>query len=210
VLRLLMSLITTHNAIREARANMDTLQQSTLVYPVPSQAMLSDFAGHDSAQQIPVIHGNDAPPSQEAQGRAVPGNKLAYEGSSANRTSSFLEDVAGKERTGMCLAFQDVCFNVRYKDLETKTMVDRKILKECTGIMRPGTLNAIMGASGGGKTSLLDVLADRKDSSSVTGSVLVNGKPRVKSVFMHQSGYVVQVLKIETRVQLELMIVHNE
>ena len=175
---------------------MDTLQHSTLVYPVPSLASLPDLASHDSSQ-VTFIQGNDAPSSQAdlpSQASPVPGNKISYV-SSANKTSSFLEDLAGKERTGMCLAFQDVCFNVRYKDVETKTMVDRKILKECTGIMRPGTLNAIMGASGGGKTSLLDVLADRKDSSAVTGSVLVNGKPRVKSVFMHQSGYVVQVWK---------------
>jgi ABC-type multidrug transport system fused ATPase/permease subunit len=175
---------------------MDTLQYSSLVYPVPLQASLPDLPDQD-ASQVTFIHGNDAPPSQvevpsQAPASPILGNKMSYE-SSVNKTSSFLEDLAGKERTGMCLAFQDVCFNVRYKDLETKTMVDRKILKECTGIMRPGTLNAIMGASGGGKTSLLDVLADRKDSTAVTGSVLVNGKPRVKSVFMHQSGYVVQV-----------------
>jgi ABC-type glutathione transport system ATPase component len=187
---------------------MDTLQHSSLVYPVPSQAALPDGGYELSQVHIPVIHGNDSPPSQVAdplQGpdplsklplpaTSLPGNKISYD-STSNATSSFLEDLTGKERTGMCLAFQDVCFNVRYKDLETKTMVDRKILKECTGIMRPGTLNAIMGASGGGKTSLLDVLADRKESSAVTGSVLVNGKPRVKSVFMHQSGYVVQVWK---------------
>jgi len=49
-----------------------------------------------------------------------------------------------------------------------------------------------MGASGGGKTSLLDVLADRKDAAGVSGTVLVNGKPRDKATFMHQSGYVVQ------------------
>ena len=98
--------------------------------------------------------------------------------------------------TGTCLAFQDICFTVKTKDPATKAEVERKILKNCTGILRPGTLNAIMGASGGGKTSLLDVLADRKDAAGVSGTVLVNGKPRDKATFMHQSGYVVQVFTI--------------
>ncbi len=169
---------------------MDTYQHASLVYPAPSHASLPDFADQDPQVQLPVFRGNDSPPSQVSS--YLQGPALSDVESIANKTSSFLEEVSRKEKTGMCLAFQDVCFNVRYKDIETKATVDRKILKQCTGILLPGTLNAIMGASGGGKTSLLDVLADRKDSSSVRGLVLVNGKPRVKSVFKHQSGYVVQ------------------
>jgi ATP-binding cassette, subfamily G (WHITE), member 2 len=123
----------------------------------------------------------------------------------ASITSSFFEEIGGNRvKKGMCLAFQDVCFTVRYKDPQTKTMIDRKILKNCTGILKPGTLNAIMGASGGGKTSLLDVLADRKNATGVSGSVFVNGKPRDRSVFMHRSGYVVQVSG------LKLEIVHDD
>ncbi len=49
-----------------------------------------------------------------------------------------------------------------------------------------------MGASGGGKTSLLDVLADRKDAGTVSGTILVDGAPRDPENFKHNSGYVVQ------------------
>eukprot|EP00281_Chroomonas_sp_CCMP1168_P034077 CAMPEP_0206242146 /NCGR_PEP_ID=MMETSP0047_2-20121206/16896_1 /ASSEMBLY_ACC=CAM_ASM_000192 /TAXON_ID=195065 /ORGANISM="Chroomonas mesostigmatica_cf, Strain CCMP1168" /LENGTH=227 /DNA_ID=CAMNT_0053667135 /DNA_START=1 /DNA_END=681 /DNA_ORIENTATION=+ len=49
-----------------------------------------------------------------------------------------------------------------------------------------------MGSSGGGKTSLLDVLADRKDPRHVRGEVLVDGVPRDHDTFKHSSGYVVQ------------------
>ncbi|KAG8511622.1 ATP-binding cassette sub-family G member 2 [Galemys pyrenaicus] len=58
------------------------------------------------------------------------------------------------------------------------------------GIMRPG-LNAILGPTGGGKSSLLDVLAARKDPKGLSGDVLINGGPRPAN-FKCNSGYVVQ------------------
>uniref|UniRef100_A0A8D1WH34 Broad substrate specificity ATP-binding cassette transporter ABCG2 n=1 Tax=Sus scrofa TaxID=9823 RepID=A0A8D1WH34_PIG len=58
------------------------------------------------------------------------------------------------------------------------------------GIMKPG-LNAILGPTGGGKSSLLDVLAARKDPHGLSGDVLINGAPRPAN-FKCNSGYVVQ------------------
>uniref|UniRef100_A0A8C0QXE3 Broad substrate specificity ATP-binding cassette transporter ABCG2 n=1 Tax=Canis lupus dingo TaxID=286419 RepID=A0A8C0QXE3_CANLU len=59
-----------------------------------------------------------------------------------------------------------------------------------SGVMRPG-LNAILGPTGGGKSSLLDVLAARKDPHGLSGDVLINGAPRPAN-FKCNSGYVVQ------------------
>uniref|UniRef100_A0A671U2V0 ATP-binding cassette, sub-family G (WHITE), member 2c n=1 Tax=Sparus aurata TaxID=8175 RepID=A0A671U2V0_SPAAU len=59
------------------------------------------------------------------------------------------------------------------------------------GIMRPG-MNAIMGATGSGKTSLLDVIAGRKDPAGLQhGKVLVDGRV-VTSELRLTSAYVVQ------------------
>uniref|UniRef100_A0A8C9W2Q6 Broad substrate specificity ATP-binding cassette transporter ABCG2 n=1 Tax=Scleropages formosus TaxID=113540 RepID=A0A8C9W2Q6_SCLFO len=58
------------------------------------------------------------------------------------------------------------------------------------GIMAPG-LNAILGPTGGGKSSFLDVLAARKDPSGLSGEVLINGAPQPPN-FKCLSGYVVQ------------------
>jgi ABC-type glutathione transport system ATPase component len=180
--------------------NMEALPGSTFVYPVPEHAVLPGSVHHEQSQ-TPVILGNDSPASQNGLLKPLENKKIHH---NASITSSFFEEIGGNRvKEGMCLAFQDVCFTVRYKDPQTKTMIDRKILKNCTGILKPGTLNAIMGASGGGKTSLLDVLADRKNAAGVSGSVFVNGKPRDRSVFMHRSGYVVQVSG------LQLHIIHD-
>ena len=43
-----------------------------------------------------------------------------------------------------------------------KTML--QLLKQCSGSFRPGALTALVGSSGAGKTTLMDVLAGRKTS----------------------------------------------
>uniref|UniRef100_A0A8C2XCW7 ATP-binding cassette, sub-family G (WHITE), member 2a n=1 Tax=Cyclopterus lumpus TaxID=8103 RepID=A0A8C2XCW7_CYCLU len=56
--------------------------------------------------------------------------------------------------------------------------------------MKPG-LNAIMGATGSGKSSFLDVLAARKDPAGLSGEVLIDGAHQPPN-FKCLSGYVVQ------------------
>ncbi|KAF4090667.1 hypothetical protein AMELA_G00054780 [Ameiurus melas] len=59
-----------------------------------------------------------------------------------------------------------------------------------SGILKPG-LNALLGPTGSGKSSFLDVLAARKDPSGLSGEVLIDGVPQ-PSNFKCLSGYVVQ------------------
>eukprot|EP00057_Strongylocentrotus_purpuratus_P023303 XP_011677777.1 PREDICTED: protein white-like [Strongylocentrotus purpuratus] len=52
-----------------------------------------------------------------------------------------------------------------------------RILKEVSGVAKPGRLMALMGASGAGKTTLLNVLTNRGISGlEATGNVLLNGQ----------------------------------
>ncbi|KAF8627130.1 hypothetical protein AX14_011386, partial [Amanita brunnescens Koide BX004] len=52
-----------------------------------------------------------------------------------------------------------------------------RLLHDVFGYVKPGTLTALMGASGAGKTTCLDVLAQRKNIGVVTGDILVDGRP---------------------------------
>ncbi|KAH9031530.1 ABC-2 type transporter-domain-containing protein [Lactarius pseudohatsudake] len=52
-----------------------------------------------------------------------------------------------------------------------------QLLNNVYGCVKPGTLTALMGASGAGKTTCLDVLAQRKNFGVVVGDILVNGRP---------------------------------
>ena len=72
----------------------------------------------------------------------------------------------------------------------------KRILTDVSGIMYPG-LNAIMGPTGSGKTTLMDVLAARKVKSYIRGQILVNEKP-LPYYFKCITGYVVQDDCLET------------
>ncbi|XP_075854854.1 broad substrate specificity ATP-binding cassette transporter ABCG2 [Microcebus murinus] len=93
---------------------------------------------------------------------------------------------------GAVLSFHDISYRVKVKSglLRGRKIVEKEILSNINGIMKPG-LNAILGPTGGGKSSLLDVLAARKDPHGLYGDVLINGAPRPAN-FKCNSGYVVQ------------------
>jgi ATP-binding cassette subfamily G (WHITE) protein 2 (SNQ2) len=68
----------------------------------------------------------------------------------------------------------------------------RVLLNKVDGWAKPGSLGALMGASGAGKTTLMDVLAQRKTDGTVQGSVLVDGRPLSVS-FQRSTGYCEQL-----------------
>ncbi|CAN0443751.1 unnamed protein product [Pylaiella littoralis] len=72
----------------------------------------------------------------------------------------------------------------------------KKILKGVSGAVRSGQILAIVGASGAGKTSLLDVLVGKiKDGTkglSVTGDITVNGEIMSRAFFLENAAYVPQ------------------
>ncbi|TPX66990.1 hypothetical protein SpCBS45565_g04130 [Spizellomyces sp. 'palustris'] len=66
------------------------------------------------------------------------------------------------------------------------------ILDGVQGIVRPGEVMAIMGGSGAGKTTFLDILARKNKSGIVAGEVLVNGKFMGDEKYRSIIGYVDQ------------------
>ncbi|CAI5476839.1 unnamed protein product [Closterium sp. Yama58-4] len=68
----------------------------------------------------------------------------------------------------------------------------RTILSRVSVAAHPGQLLALAGPSGSGKTSLLDAIGCRIDPGSLSGSILVNGRPMPPS-FRKHSAYVLQV-----------------
>ncbi|CAH9137901.1 unnamed protein product [Cuscuta epithymum] len=64
-----------------------------------------------------------------------------------------------------------------------------QLLVEVTGAFRPGVLTALMGVSGAGKTTLMDVLAGRKTGGYVEGDIRISGFPKNQKTFTRVSGY---------------------
>ncbi|NXG18537.1 ABCG2 protein, partial [Grallaria varia] len=93
---------------------------------------------------------------------------------------------------GSVLTFHNICYRVNMKTgfLCCQKTATKEVLRDVNGIMRPG-LNAILGPTGSGKSSLLDILAARKDPHGLSGDILINGAPQPAN-FKCTSGYVVQ------------------
>ncbi|CAG8443584.1 9688_t:CDS:10 [Ambispora gerdemannii] len=80
------------------------------------------------------------------------------------------------------LLFQDISYYVG----------EKQVLNSIHGIVHPGEIMAIMGASGAGKTSFLDILAKRNKAGLVSGEIYVNGRVIDNQVYKSVVGYVDQ------------------
>ncbi|KAK9944032.1 hypothetical protein M0R45_009616 [Rubus argutus] len=76
------------------------------------------------------------------------------------------------------LKFQDVKYKIAAKGVKSSTA--RCLLQGITGSVNPGEILALMGPSGGGKTTLLNVLSGRAKLNG--GTVTYNDQPYTKSL----------------------------
>lgn len=105
----------------------------------------------------------------------------------------------GTKKRGMVLPFQplSLAFNhINYyvdmpAEMKRQGIEDSRLqlLRDVSGAFRPGILTALVGVSGAGKTTLMDVLAGRKTGGYIEGSISISGYPKKQSTFARISGY---------------------
>nr|GEZ60083.1 ABC transporter G family member 35-like [Tanacetum cinerariifolium] len=108
-------------------------------------------------------------------------------------------DANGASIKGMVLPFTPLAMSFDnmnyYVDMpsemkEQGVTEDRlQLLRDVTGAFRLGVLTALMGVSGAGKTTLMDVLAGRKTGGYIEGDIRISGFPKVQETFARTSGY---------------------
>lgn len=64
-----------------------------------------------------------------------------------------------------------------------------QLLRNISGAFLPGVLTALVGISGAGKTTLMDVLAGRKTGGYIEGDIRVSGYPKNQETFARIAGY---------------------
>uniref|UniRef100_A0A8C1XF50 ATP-binding cassette, sub-family G (WHITE), member 2a n=1 Tax=Cyprinus carpio TaxID=7962 RepID=A0A8C1XF50_CYPCA len=123
---------------------------------------------------------------------AVQMNRVGHLDNNVSRTPVSTRMSSSSSRRGATVSFHSISYSVKMKSgfLCRRKLTQKSILIQLNGIMRPG-LNAILGATGSGKSSFLDVLAARKDPAGLSGEVLIDGAPQPPN-FKCLSGYVVQ------------------
>uniref|UniRef100_A0A803MQI7 ABC transporter domain-containing protein n=1 Tax=Chenopodium quinoa TaxID=63459 RepID=A0A803MQI7_CHEQI len=88
--------------------------------------------------------------------------------------------------------FLDKRWNIEMRSLGYEG--DRlQLLQDVSGAFRPGVLTALIGVTGAGKTTLMDVLAGKKTRGYVEGSIYVSGYPKNQETFARISGYCEQI-----------------
>ncbi|KAK2427127.1 pleiotropic drug resistance protein [Trifolium repens] len=117
-----------------------------------------------------------------------------------NKTHSSIPKAAknAKFKKGMVLPFQPLSLvfeNVNYyidmpNEMKQGTKEDRlQLLRDISGAFRPRILIALVGVSGAGKTTLMDVLSGRKTSGCIEGGMSISGYPKNQATFARISGY---------------------
>ncbi|KAI9109270.1 hypothetical protein K1719_019893 [Acacia pycnantha] len=137
------------------------------------------------------LHGGENDKSVELENKSVTVD--------LSQTSKEIQQNTGK----MVLPFQPL--TVVFKDVQyfVDTPPEMKkhgsnekklqLLRDITGAFRPGVLTALMGVSGAGKTTLMDVLSGRKTGGIIEGDIRIGGYPKVQKTFARVSGYCEQV-----------------
>ncbi|GAA0156193.1 ATP-binding cassette [Lithospermum erythrorhizon] len=115
-----------------------------------------------------------------------------------HQQEQIVEETATRKK-GMVLPFQPLSLSFNHVDYFVDMPSEMRkqgvegsrlqLLRDVSGTFRPGILTALVGVSGAGKTTLMDVLAGRKTGGYIDGSITVSGYPKNQSNFARISGY---------------------
>ncbi|PRW60703.1 Pleiotropic drug resistance 1 [Chlorella sorokiniana] len=166
--------------------------------------LMSLWGEGGSPETVKSLNPSDSPGHSNGHSNGAANGAASGTGSPASNNVD-LEGGEGRPVQGgsklsfvpMCLTFSDVKYSVEYpKGMERLPGEEEGphagqllLLKGISGSFRPGVLTALMGASGAGKTTLMDVLAGRKTVGTITGDIRLNGYPKQQNTFARVSGY---------------------
>lgn len=152
-------------------------------------------ANHDTASSTASANADavvdEEPPKEEGGGVKAQSEYGLLQ--SPKRTETAIEITGGvreKNFIPVTLAFKDLRYSVPDPNNKKQSI---ELLKGITGYALPGSVTALMGASGAGKTTLMDVIAGRKTGGKISGQILMNGYDATDLVIRRATGYCEQV-----------------
>ncbi|KAG8380610.1 hypothetical protein BUALT_Bualt06G0033600 [Buddleja alternifolia] len=107
--------------------------------------------------------------------------------------------ISSNKKRGMVLPFKPLSLSFDHVNYYVDMPAEMKsqgieetrlqLLRDVSGAFRPGVLTALMGVSGAGKTTLMDVLAGRKTGGYIEGEIKISGYSKNQETFARVSGY---------------------
>ncbi|KAL1822524.1 hypothetical protein ACET3Z_009302 [Daucus carota] len=159
---------------------------------IAALTFLNPFSG-DSKAVVEVEHGKKMCSTEKSGG-----TNLGVINTSQCQSST-VNFLAKNSRRGMILPYKPLSIafsHVNYyvdmpAEMKTQGVNDERLqlLRDISGSFRPGVLTALVGVSGAGKTTLMDVLAGRKTGGYVEGSIYISGYPKNQETFTRVCAY---------------------
>ncbi|GLJ26511.1 hypothetical protein SUGI_0512680 [Cryptomeria japonica] len=173
-----------------------TISEDDLKHKENSTVGLQNRAFHENGVEMQNIQQGGIREVQSVGGRSSQRHRSS---SVSNRSDSLVTSAREAGKKGMVLPFQPLSMafdHVSYfvdmpEEMKQQGVTEDRLqlLREVSGTFRPGVLTCLMGVSGAGKTTLMDVLAGRKTGGYIEGSVTISGYPKKQETFARISGY---------------------
>ncbi|KAK8989859.1 hypothetical protein V6N11_064273 [Hibiscus sabdariffa] len=173
-----------------------------LAYLNPFEKIHAVISEPEQNEQANGVGGKLQLSNNESSSRGETGLGIAQDDTETSISSKLLsmaETSTGKKKEGIALPFEphsitfdDVTYSVDMpQEIKEQGANEDKLvlLKGVSGSFRPGVLTALMGVSGAGKTTLMDVLAGRKTGGYIEGNITVSCFPKKQETFARISGY---------------------
>ncbi|KAL9389216.1 hypothetical protein Peur_017821 [Populus x canadensis] len=155
----------------------------------------------------------------QQQGKLDDGASFDINNDKKTLTCACPKSSPGDKKGGMALPFEPLTMtfkDVRYYvdtplEMRKRGFPQKKLqlLSDITGAFRPGILTALMGVSGAGKTTLMDVLSGRKTGGTIEGEIRIGGYPKVQDSFARVSGYCEQTDIHSPQITVEESVIYS-
>ncbi|XP_042493681.1 pleiotropic drug resistance protein 1-like [Macadamia integrifolia] len=142
--------------------------------------------------------GNGEMVELSSKGKSSMGDEIKSTFENASSSMATVDANQNRKR-GMVLPFEPLSITfdeVKYsvdmpQEMKARGATEDRLLllRAVSGAFRPGVLTALMGVSGAGKTTLMDVLAGRKTGGYIEGIIKISGYPKNQDTFARISGY---------------------
>ncbi|ETO60345.1 hypothetical protein F444_21428 [Phytophthora nicotianae P1976] len=137
-----------------------------------------------------VTLGGEASSKKATEGYALTRTPRSVQASESDAAINVAPDSKYSSFVPVTVALKDLWYTVP-DPANPKETID--LLKGISGYALPGTITALMGSSGAGKTTLMDVIAGRKTGGKVQGQILLNGHPATDLAIRRSTGYCEQM-----------------
>ncbi|XP_023741118.1 ABC transporter G family member 35 [Lactuca sativa] len=139
-----------------------------------------------SKEEAAAMNLEDQDTNEQSTSHHANGNKVASDVTSVAKKGMVLQFTPYAMSFDKMSYFVDMPYEMREQGVTENRL---QLLSQVTGAFRPGVLTALMGVSGAGKTTLMDVLAGRKTSGYIEGDIRISGFPKNQETFARISGY---------------------